>query len=423
MVTMGKLPQTPRGKKLVEYAIEEARNLNHNYVGTEHLLLGLIREEEGVAAQVLMNLGLKLSDVRAELLNLLGQDIRPGVSVDPSALTRPKRTPALDTFALDLTSEANRGKLPPIIGRREELDRILLVFSCLSRNSAILVGDAGVGKRAIIRGLAGISAGNEWPANLKRRRILGLDLSHLVTTTKNDEQTKERIRAVMKELRTSDDKLLFLDDMERFIRPPGTLVAEYVWSAFRSGLGRGYLQCVAVATPQQYQCLAVDGTLGRSFQPVYVDPLSKDQTLEILRIKRGVYESHYRVEIVEDAFEATVELCEQCIKDRSMPGNAVQLLDLACALVRLNRSAAPPDLKELEAEIDRLNQEKEQAVAEQDFEKGAYLRDQVDKLKKGRGAIEAKWNQEVFVKIGKVDKETVEQTVSKLAGTLPESFN
>jgi len=219
MVSMGKLPQTPRVKKVIEYAIEEARNLNHNYVGTEHLLLGLIREEEGVAAQVLMNLGLKLSGLRAEVLNLLGNNIRPGVTVEqstqPETSRRQERTPALDTFALDLTKEGKQGKLTSIVGRRDELDRVLLILSCLSRNSAILVGEPSVGKRAIVRGLASISAGDSWPATLKRRRIMALDLSHLAATTENDEQVKERIRAVMKELRTSQDTLLFLDDMKR----------------------------------------------------------------------------------------------------------------------------------------------------------------------------------------------------------------
>src|SRR5206468_7338610 len=194
MVSMGKLTQTPRAKKVIEYAIEEARNLNHNYVGTEHLLLGLIREEEGVAAQVLMNLGLKLTEVRAEMLRILGHGIRPGVTGQQSSS---QTTPALDSFALDLTSAAKHGRIAPILGRKQELDCLLLVLSCLSRHNPILVGGPGVGKRAIVKGLASLSAIGEWPANLKRRRILALDISRLVATSENDEQVKERIRAVM----------------------------------------------------------------------------------------------------------------------------------------------------------------------------------------------------------------------------------
>jgi ATP-dependent Clp protease ATP-binding subunit ClpC len=270
MVSMGKLPQTPRAKKCIEYAIEEMKNLNHNYVGTEHLLLGLIREEEGVAAQVLMNLGLKLNDVRAEVLNLLGHDVGP---VEPSTLATStassKKTPALDCFALDLTSEAKHGRIAPIVARKEEeLNRILLVLSCLSRRNPILVGEPGVGKRAIVKGLASLSAAGDWPANLKRRRILALDFSHLIATSENDEEVKERIRAVMKELRTSEDTLLFFDDIERFIGPPGTLVAEYLWCAFRSSLAQNNLQCVAVARNEQFQRLSLDAALSRHFQPV-----------------------------------------------------------------------------------------------------------------------------------------------------------
>src|SRR5439155_990509 len=257
-----------------------------------------------------------------------------------------------------------------------------------------------------------ISAGHDWPINLKRRCILALDLSSLVATTENDDQVKERIRAVMKELRASEDTILFLDDMERFIRPPKTLVAEYMWSAFRSGLARGHLQCVAVTTPQQYQDLVPDAALSRHFQPVFIEPLSKAQTLEVLRINRGIYERYYRVEIGEDAMEATLELCEECVKDRCMPGKVVQLLDMTCPLVRLHHSATPPDLKGLEAEIDRLNKEKKGAVAEQDFAKASDLRDRADQLKKQRSTIEAKWNQEVFVELGKVDREAVERTVA-----------
>lgn len=419
LVTTGRLPQTPRAKKVIEYAIEEARNLNHNYVGTEQLLLGLAREEEGVAAQVLLNLGLKMSDMQAQVLNLLGQGFRPEVTgqqvTSPTTL---KKIPALDTFSLDLTSEAKGGKLDPIVGRKEELDRILLVLSCLSRNNPLLVGDPGVGKRAIVRGLARISA-EGWPGNLKRRRIIAVDLSDVVATTENDEQVKERIRAVTKELRASEDTLVYLDDLERFTRAPGTLVAEYLWSAFRSGLARGQLQCVAVATLQQYPCLVADGRLSRHFSPIRVEPLSKAQTLEVLRVNRGVYESHFRVEITEDALETLIELGEHLIQDRCMPGKAIQLLDMACALVRLQHAASPPDLGLLDAEIERLNKEKEGAVAEQDFARASHLRDVADQLKKRRDEIVVGWNQEVFVKVGKVDKGGVEQAIARMSGTRP----
>jgi ATP-dependent Clp protease ATP-binding subunit ClpC len=419
MVRMGKLPLTPRVKMVIEYAIEEARNLNHNYIGTEHLLLGLVREEGGVAAQVLMNLGLKLNDVRSEVLNLLGHDLRPELSgLQFQSPATPKKTPALDSFGLDLTNEAKHGRLAAIQGRKEELDGIISVLSCLSHNNPILVGEPGVGKGAIVRGLAHFSASDNWPATLNRRRLIALDFSYLVATAENDEQFQKGIRALMKDLRVSNDILLYLNDLQRFFQPPGTVVAEYLWSAFRSGLARGQIQCVGQATPQQYQSwIGSDAFLSRHFQPIFVAPLSKVQTLEALHFNRGVYENHYRVEITVAALEAAVELCEHHVKDRCLPGKAIQLLEMACALVRLQQTATPLDLKELDAEIDQINKEKEGAVAEQDFARAAHLRDQADQLKKRRSEIEAEWNKEAFTRIGTVDKEAVEKALARMSGS------
>jgi ATP-dependent Clp protease ATP-binding subunit ClpC len=416
MVTMGNLPQTPRVKKVVEYALEEARNLNHNYVGTEHLLLALIREEEGVAAQVLLNLGLKLSDLRAELLDLLGHDVRPGVTVPPQA--KIEESGALLGFGLDLTKEAKKGRLTPIFGRKDELQQILLILGCLAQNNVILVGPSGVGKKAVIRGLAHLSAGEDWPATLKRRRLVALNISHVIATTDNDEQVKRRLRSLMADLRISGDVLLYLDDFQRLVDSPGTLVAEFMWSAFRSALAKNQIQCVAISTPEQYQSdICEDPILGWHFQPVFIEPMTPAQTLEVLRTIRPVYQAHHRIEITEEALGAAIELSEIHVKDQHLPRKAVRLLDLACSLVRLRNTGTPPDLKELEVKIDRLNQEKEAAVAEQDFARASNFMEQANQLKKRRDEIEAKWNQEVFVKLGKVDRQAVEQAVARLRRT------
>jgi ATP-dependent Clp protease ATP-binding subunit ClpC len=414
MVSMGKLPQTPRTKKVVEYAIEEARNLNHNYAGTEHLLLGLIREEEGVAAQVLMNLGLKLSDLRAELLNLLGQDIRPGVTVSPQI----EESGALLGFGLDLTMEAKKGKLTSIVGRKDELEQILLILGCMAQNNVILVGSLGVGKKAVIRGLAHLSAGEDWPATLKRRRFVALNICDVIATTDNDEQVKRRLRSLMTDLRIRKDVLVYLDDFRRIVDSPGSLVAEFIWSAFRSALAKNQIQCIAIATPEQYQShICDDPILGWHFQPVFIEPMTPAQTLEVLRTIRPVYEVHHCVEITEDALGAAIELSDIHVKDQHLPRKAIRILDLACSLIRICNIETPPDLKELKTKIDRLIQEKEGAVAEQDFERAAHLCDQANQLKQRRRAIEAKWNQELLVKFVKVDRQAVEQAVARMART------
>jgi ATP-dependent Clp protease ATP-binding subunit ClpC len=406
----GKLPETPRAKKVIEYAIEEAHNLNHHYVGTEHLLLGLVREEEGVAAQVLLNLGVRLSHVRTEVLSLLGENIREEMPVTKQP--RPVNTVALDAFGIDLTQEAKHGRLPPIVGRKEELDRIILVLGCMAQNNPILVGPPGAGKGAVIRGLANLSASVNWPITLKWRRLVALNLSHLMATSDDQEQATRRLRGLMAELRANEDVIVYLDDWQPFIVPSECLGREFICSAFRSALVQGHIHCVLVATPEQYQSrIGVDPILCWHFQPINIEPLAMALTLEVLRAVRPTYENHHHVEISEGALEAVVAISDQYIKDRCFPRKAVHLLDLACSLVRLRHSTQPPDLTELQTQIHQLNQEKEGAVAEQDFSKAASLLQRVEQLKKKQSEVEAKWNQDVFTKKGEVDRAAVEQAV------------
>jgi ATP-dependent Clp protease ATP-binding subunit ClpC len=425
MVTMGKLPQTPKAKKVIEYAIEEARTLNHNYVGTEHLLLGLLREEEGVAAQVLLNLGLKLPDIRLEVLNILGQGMLSSIS-EPKveSLFSQDETPArsgatstLSRVTLDLSQQAKDGKLGPIVGRQEEMEHILMVLACRSQNNPILVGPPGVGKSAIVKGLAIRSASDHWPATLFGRRILAFNLVHMIGLTLEHGNFGESFEAFIKELRRNKHVILFIDDLLTLTGVGNTRASQYAFCAFRSGLARGQFQCITLATLERYQSeVATDSILARHLQPVFVKALSAEETLQVLLAKRDVYEGHHRAEYKDDALTAAIELSELHWPNRCLPGKALQLLDQAGALVRLGTMAPPPDLKELETRIDQLNQQKEEAVAEQDFDRAGYLRDEADKLKKQREASLQEWNRQVFGPTGKVDKEAVAEVIRKMVG-------
>src|SRR5437868_5808267 len=338
MVNMGKLPQTPRAKKVIEYSIEEARNLNHNYVGTEHLLLGLLREQEGVAAQVLMNLGLKLEDVREEVLNLLGHNMPNesetggggGGGGERTTGRQKSKTPALDSFGRDLTELARQGKLDPVIGRANEIERVIQVLSRRTKNNPVLLGEAGVGKTAIVEGLA---------------------------------------------------------------------------------------QCIGATTLDEYRkYIEKDAALARRFQEIIVNPPSKDEAIEILKGLRDRYEAHHRVQITDEALKSAVELSERYISGRCLPDKAIDVIDEAGARIRLKAMTRPPDLKDIDEQIEKLNQEKESAVAEQDFEKAAALRDQADKLKKKKENVTREWREKSKEIDGVVDEEVIREVVSKMTG-------
>src|SRR5205807_2294212 len=393
MVTMGKLPQTPRAKKVIEYSIEEARNLNHNYVGTEHLLLGLLREQEGVAAQVLMNLGLKLEDVREEVLNLLGHNPMPnenepsgggggGGGERTSSGRQKSKTPALDSFGRDLTELARQGKLDPVIGRANESERVIQVLRRRTKNNPVLLGEAGVGKTAIVEGLAQLIVDSNVPELLRDRRLVVLDLAMMVAGTKYRGQFEERIKAVMNEVRRAKNTILFIDELHTLVGAGGAEGAIDASNVLKPALARGEIQCIGATTLDEYRkYIEKDGALERRFQQIIVNPPSKDEAVEILRGLRDRYEAHHRVQIKDDALQEAVELSDRYISGRCLPDKAIDVIDEAGARVRLKAMTRPPDLKELDAQIEQLNQEKEAAVAEQDFEKAAHLRDQADKLK------------------------------------------
>src|SRR4051812_26109308 len=422
MVTMGKLPQTPRAKKVIEYAIEEARNLNHNYVGTEHLLLGLLREQEGVAAQVLMNLNLKLEEVREEVLNLLGHGMDAGGGGGEggeraAAKGGKSKTPALDSFGRDLTDLARQSKLDPVIGRANEIERVVQVLSRRTKNNPVLLGEAGVGKTAIVEGLAQMIVDGNVPELLRDRRIVVLDLAMMVAGTKYRGQFEERIKAVMNEVRRAKNTILFIDELHTLVGAGGAEGAIDASNVLKPALARGEVQCIGATTLDEYRkYIEKDGALDRRFQMVVVNPPSKAEALEILRGLRDRYEAHHRVQITDEALEGAVELSDRYITGRCLPDKAIDVVDEAGARVRLKAMTRPPDLKELDEQIERLNQDKEEAVANQDFERAAALRDQADKLKKKKETINREWRERSREVDGTVDEEVVAEVVSKMTG-------
>lgn len=429
MVTMGKLPQTPRAKKVIEYSMEEARNLNHNYVGTEHILLGLLREQEGVAAQVLMNLGLKLEEVREEVLNLLGHGLEGGEGGERAAGERggtgggesPKssksKTPALDSFGRDLTELARQGKLDPVIGREKEIERAIQILSRRTKNNPVLLGEAGVGKTAIVEGFAQRVVEGNVPELLTDRRIVVLDLAMMVAGTKYRGQFEERIKAVMNEVRRAKNTILFIDELHTLVGAGGAEGAIDASNVLKPALARGEIQCIGATTLDEYRkYIEKDSALDRRFQVVMVEPSTKSETVEILKGLRDRYEQHHRVQITDDALAAAVELSSRYITGRCLPDKAIDVIDEAGARVRLKAMTRPPDLKEIDAEVDTLNKDKEDAVANQDFERAASLRDQADKLKKKKLSITRDWREKSRETDGVVDEEVIAEVVSKMTG-------
>src|SRR6056297_3106953 len=430
MVTVGKLPQTPRAKKVIEYSMEEARNLNHTYVGTEHILLGLLREQEGVAAQVLMNLGLKLEDVREEVLNLLGHGLeggaevserggRSGESESASSSTKSgkSKTPALDSFGRDLTELARKNELDPVIGRQREIERAVQILCRRTKNNPVLLGEAGVGKTAIVEGFAQRVIAGEVPEILADKRIVVLDLAMMVAGTKYRGQFEERIKAVMTEVRRVKNTILFIDELHTLVGAGGAEGAIDAANVLKPALARGEIQCIGATTLDEYRkYIEKDNALARRFQEIMVEPTGKAETIEIIKGLRERYEEHHRVQFTDDAVVAAVEMSERYITARCLPDKAIDVIDESGARVRLRTMTRPPDLKEIDEEVEKLNKEKEDAVANQDFEKAANLRDQAEKLRKKKDQITQDWRAKSQQTDGVVDEEVVAEVVSKMTG-------
>jgi ATP-dependent Clp protease ATP-binding subunit ClpC len=419
MVTMGKLPQTPRAKKVIEYAIEEARNLNHNYVGTEHLLLGLLREHDGVAAQVLMNLGLKLEEVREEVLNLLGAGVE---SEEPQAQEKQgskgkSKTPALDSFGRDLTELAKEGQLDPVIGRKNEIERVIQILCRRQKNNPVLLGEAGVGKTAIVEGLAQMIVGNSVPEILHDRRLVVLDLAMMVAGTKYRGQFEERIKAVMNEVRRAKNVILFIDELHTLVGAGGAEGAIDASNVLKPALSRGEIQCIGATTFDEYRkYIEKDAALARRFQPITVDPPSKDDAVAILKGLRDRYEAHHRVQITDAALDAAVEMSDRYITGRCLPDKAIDVLDEAGARIRLRSMTKPPNLAELEEQIERLSIQKDEAVKNAEYEEAAKLRDSAEELRAKKEEMQRQWREKAKEVDGVVDEEVIAEVVSKMTG-------
>ncbi|MBP2018368.1 ATP-dependent Clp protease ATP-binding subunit ClpC [Symbiobacterium terraclitae] len=420
--TRGEIGFTPRAKKvMVELAIEEARLLGHNYVGTEHILLGLIREGEGVAAQVLQNLGADLERVRNQVIHLLGGVPHPPAgSASPGAAKSkgPKtNTSTLDQFGRDLNQMARDGKLDPVIGREKEIERVIQILSRRTKNNPVLIGEPGVGKTAIAEGLAQRIADGRVPEILKDKRVVALDLASLVAGSKYRGEFEERLKKVMEEIRNAGNIILFIDELHTIIGAGAAEGAIDASNILKPALARGELQAIGATTIDEYRKhVEKDAALERRFQPVMVDEPSQEDAIQILKGLRDRYEAHHRVEITDAAIEAAVRLSDRYVTDRFLPDKAVDLVDEAASRVRLSTFVAPPDLKELEEKLEEVRKEKEAAVQGQEFEKAARLRDKETKLKEELERQKNEWQQKKVTSKSIVTEEDIAHIVSQWTG-------
>ncbi len=376
--TMGELPYTSRAKKVLEFAVAEARELSHSYVGTEHLLLGLLREEKGVAAQVLESLGVTLEAARDQTLKLLGTDVpTSGQSASASAGKEKKsKTPALDHFCRDLTELARGGELDPTIGREQEIERVMEILSRRKKNNPVLIGEPGVGKTAIVEGLAQLIARGEVADSLKGHRVLALDMAAVIAGTKYRGQFEERLKAVMNEIAQNRDVILFIDEVHTLVGAGAAEGAIDASNMLKPSLARGELQCIGASTLNEYRkYIEKDGALERRFQTVMVEPPTVDETIEILNGLKKRYEDHHKVMLPHDTLVISAKLSERYITDRYLPDKAIDVIDEACARVHLSTQVPPPEVADLQEDLKRIGQLKDEAIRDQDFERAAELRD------------------------------------------------
>ena len=406
---------TPRAKKVLELAVEEARRFNHSYIGTEHILLGLLKEGEGIAAKVLQDMKIDLGRIQAEVIRLLGDQGRTGA---PEAQAGKKsQTPALDTFGRDLTQLAREGKLDPVIGRESEIERVIQVLSRRMKNNPVLIGEAGVGKTAIVEGLAQAIENGDVPDLLLKKRVLTLDLAGVVAGTKYRGQFEERLKSVMKEIRRADNIILFIDELHTIVGAGAAEGAVDAANMLKPSLARGELQCIGATTMDEYRKhIEKDAALARRFQTILVEPPSVDQTIQIIKGLRDKYEAHHRVKFSDEAVVAAAKLSNQYIMDRFLPDKAVDVIDEAGSRARLQITTRPMELKNIEHEIEQVTQEKEAAIRRQEYEKAASLRDKertlIAKLEESKREWERKRDSAEMI----ITEEDIAYIVSKWTG-------
>ncbi|MBI4598400.1 MAG: ATP-dependent Clp protease ATP-binding subunit [Candidatus Omnitrophica bacterium] len=409
----GDIPFTPKAKKVIELAMEEARSLGHNYIGTEHLLLGLIREGEGVASQVLMNLGLDLNRVRNEVITLLGSS----APATPSGAGVKTKTPALDAFGRDLTQLAREGKLDPVIGRKEEIERVIQILARRTKNNPVLLGEAGVGKTAIVEGLAQMVVKGDVPEILRDKRVVILDLALMVAGTKYRGQFEERIKAVMDEIHRNENVMLFIDEIHTLVGAGSAEGAIDASNILKPALSRGEIQCIGATTLDEYRkYIEKDAALERRFQTVMVEPPSVAETIEILKGLRDKYEAHHRVKYLDEALEAASKLSDRYIAGRFLPDKAIDLIDEAGSRARLSVLTVPPEIKDLEERIEHIRKEKESAIKGQDFELAASLRDQEREAREQLDKTKGDWKKTKGEAMPVITAEDITVILSKWTG-------
>jgi ATP-dependent Clp protease ATP-binding subunit ClpC len=414
----GHIPFTPRAKKVLELSLREALQLGHNYIGTEHILLGLIREGEGVAAQVLVKLGADLNRVRQQVIQLLSgyQGKEAATSGGPAEGT-PSTSLVLDQFGRNLTAAAREGKLDPVIGREKEIERVMQILSRRTKNNPVLIGEPGVGKTAVVEGLAQAIVKNLVPETIKDKQIYSLDLGALVAGSRYRGDFEERLKKVLKEIRTRGDIILFIDEIHTLVGAGAAEGAIDAASILKPMLARGELQTIGATTLDEYRKhLEKDAALERRFQPIQVAEPSVTHTIEILKGLRDRYEAHHHVSITDAALVAAATLADRYVSDRFLPDKAIDLIDEAGSRLRIKRMTAPPDLREFDDRIANVRREKESAIDGQDFEKAASLRDKEKTLIQEKGEREKQWKAGDLDQVSVVGEEEIAEVLAASTG-------
>src|SRR3974390_2315624 len=423
---IGNIPYTPRVKKVLALAGKEAKALNHTYVGTEHILLGLLREGDGVAARVLKNLDVDIEQTRQEILKELAPNFAaqeegaaPGEAPEKPAPEKKGeiKTPALKAFGRDLTEIARKGEMDPVIGRKSEIERVIQILCRRTKNNPVLLGEAGVGKTAIVEGLAQEVAAGNVPELLRERRVITLDLALMVAGTKYRGQFEERIKAVMDEIRRSKNVILFVDELHTILGAGSAEGAMDASNIIKPALSRGELQCIGATTLNEYRkYIEKDAALERRFQAVKVEAPSLEEAILILKGLRPKYEEHHKAEFTDQAIEGAVKLSDRYITDRYLPDKAIDVMDEAGSRARIGTMTRPPQVKGLEAEIEEIKTKKERAIKNQDFEGAAAMRDKEKQAKERLESVLKEWRTTREEKRVKVDEEDILHVVSKWTG-------